>query len=738
MKKIFVSVFLIFVFSNMFSQAFDDFLNDYVSFSSLFLFEKVFVHTDKTTYLSNETINLKVYVWDSKNMKPSKINQIVFVELIDFEKKIITHRNFWVENGVTSGYIEFSDSLPEGNYQLRAFTNSMKNFSSEFFFTKNLYLETGNRYFSWSFFKKAKNLHRKNRNLLVNFNILNNVLIHNRKVDVEFLLTDNLYDTVDANIFVYDNNKNCLFSMLPFSTNLSFLPQLKNSYFLKIQAVSYKNKKINLPIVVDDICPIIDTGKSSFIIYFTKWKNTADSIANTYLVLIENNGKVFYQKYITKNNDTLKIDKELLPEGVLDFVFVNKSGEVEFFRRRNNFLQKKSQNYTISKSIVNDSLQLKINKNIFSDTAFLSISVSDEKSVVSLSSYVNFFSYLPYNLFLYIYSNVFDINQPFEFPFKQKPYKYDLNLLDSYLQKDIVFLPKSSISISGFVSNILEKIPAKNADIFLSILNQYNDNFHVKANMNGYFLFDSLMYSDTIEYLIEARTRNGKKHTVIYVDEYDTLEVCFFPFLNTDLSLITYNNLEGNRSKNKSSTRGTLYSYADQIIYSDEISNSGQNSVLNILQGRVPGYRKVGSSSIMRGFSSIMLPSEPLYLLNNVPVSVETIESLNLDDIDRIEIVKNSSQTAIYGSRGANGIISVYTKNGYNIKWGEISGFTLGYATNKKLNSIDEAFWQPDIVLTDSVFSIMLPYNSTEKYFVSIQGFSNNGDLIDFQFELGN
>ncbi|HVI48950.1 MAG TPA: TonB-dependent receptor [Chitinophaga sp.] len=102
-------------------------------------------------------------------------------------------------------------------------------------------------------------------------------------------------------------------------------------------------------------------------------------------------------------------------------------------------------------------------------------------------------------------------------------------------------------------------------------------------------------------------------------------------------------------------------------------------SVNQALSGRIPGVqvntnsgRPGGQTSIrIRGFSSINTTNNPLYVIDGValPVGSQTqssnaIDFINPSDIESIEVLKDASSTAIYGARGANGVVIVTTKKG--------------------------------------------------------------------------
>ena len=64
----------------------------------------------------------------------------------------------------------------------------------------------------------------------------------------------------------------------------------------------------------------------------------------------------------------------------------------------------------------------------------------------------------------------------------------------------------------------------------------------------------------------------------------------------------------------------------------------------------------------IRGVGSISAGSDPLYVVDGYPV--ESIQFINPNDIETIDVLKDASATAIYGSRGANGVVIISTKRG--------------------------------------------------------------------------
>ena len=129
-------------------------------------------------------------------------------------------------------------------------------------------------------------------------------------------------------------------------------------------------------------------------------------------------------------------------------------------------------------------------------------------------------------------------------------------------------------------------------------------------------------------------------------------------------------------------------------ITAKEIENQPVNNVLDALQGRVAGLEITPTTGVagggytirLRGQNSIAAGNEPLFIIDGVPfdmnsmsyvgvsgqvlplANVSPLNSLDPNMIESIEILKDADATAIYGSRGANGVILITTKKGKNGK----------------------------------------------------------------------
>ncbi|MFP9114555.1 SusC/RagA family TonB-linked outer membrane protein [Flavobacterium sp. RHBU_3] len=122
----------------------------------------------------------------------------------------------------------------------------------------------------------------------------------------------------------------------------------------------------------------------------------------------------------------------------------------------------------------------------------------------------------------------------------------------------------------------------------------------------------------------------------------------------------------GYGQKKKSDVTGSIVSLNSKDLKSRPVNNAleamqGKAAGVDITSSQRPGT--LGSVNI-RGVRSLSASNSPLYVVDGIPLISGGIENINPLDIESIDILKDASATAIYGSRGANGVVIVTTKQG--------------------------------------------------------------------------
>src|SRR5690606_40607529 len=106
-------------------------------------------------------------------------------------------------------------------------------------------------------------------------------------------------------------------------------------------------------------------------------------------------------------------------------------------------------------------------------------------------------------------------------------------------------------------------------------------------------------------------------------------------------------------------------------VKGEDLKDFTAGSALNALQGKANGVQITGSGGpgasprvIIRGITSVN-GSDPLYVVDNVPLPPGTnLNFLNPEDIERMEVLKDASAAAIFGTRASNGVVLITTKKG--------------------------------------------------------------------------
>jgi len=137
-KKIFSFACLVLIFLPAFAQRdlsrelppqFEKYVSQYEQ-------EKLFVHTDKTFYLTGETIWFKVYNIDAGTNKPGDLSKAAYIEILSGDQKPVLQAKIGLRESSGNGSLVITPSISSGNYILRAYTNWMKNCSPDLYYEK--------------------------------------------------------------------------------------------------------------------------------------------------------------------------------------------------------------------------------------------------------------------------------------------------------------------------------------------------------------------------------------------------------------------------------------------------------------------------------------------------------------------------------------------------------------------------------------------------------------------------
>ena len=222
----------------------------------------------------------------------------------------------------------------------------------------------------------------------------------------------------------------------------------------------------------------------------------------------------------------------------------------------------------------------------------------------------------------------------------------------------IVFLFSSSTSaqtkiITGKVFNEIN-VPLAGATIQLN-----KSNKKVTADKDGNFAI-AIDINKKIAFTVSFVGYERQEVTVV---DNEPLSIILKPKENTldDVVVVGYGT-----SKKKDLTG------AVEKVNIKDLAKAPVRSFEEALAGRAAGVQVVSAdgqpgspiSIVIRGNNSVTQDNSPLYVIDGFPAEGVNNNSINVSDIESIEILKDASATAIYGARGANGVIMITTKKG--------------------------------------------------------------------------
>lgn len=225
----------------------------------------------------------------------------------------------------------------------------------------------------------------------------------------------------------------------------------------------------------------------------------------------------------------------------------------------------------------------------------------------------------------------------------------------------------------------------------------------------------------------------GYETMTVVVDGRRTIVVTMKPDASTTLNDVV---VIGYGQAKKTDLTGSV-----SLVKMDEIIEAPTTSIDQALQGKVAGMDVMsttgepgaGTSIRLRGTRSIEASNEPLIVIDGVMDAVMDLNEINPDDIESISILKDASSTAIYGSRGANGVVIITTKKGVTARPRVTAKATFGVSRLARkldvMNTEELIRYRNDYTYLD--YYIYHPDASAPTAAYDVADFKNDTDWLD-------
>jgi hypothetical protein len=277
--------------------------------------EKIFVHTDRIFYLCGEIIWFKAYLANAINSEPLSISKVVYIEILDKTNLPVLQEKIAMKNGVGIGSFLLPFSIASGNYELRAYTNWMKNFSPEHYFNKSI-----------SIINTTRNLDsaivHESLTCSANFFPEGGTLVNGLESEIAFKVIDNKNIGISSEGVIVDgaNDTIVYFKTLHAGIGHFYLsPEKGKEYTAIINCSNGSVIRQKLPGANDDgyVLHVTDTNSNSVKIS-VKQAGEDEKMLRNIFVLIQNNQQINFAKSLSIQNNyaSWEINKDSLKEGV--------------------------------------------------------------------------------------------------------------------------------------------------------------------------------------------------------------------------------------------------------------------------------------------------------------------------------------------------------------------------------------------------------------------------------------
>jgi hypothetical protein len=768
------------------------------SFAFLQPQEKAYVHTDRQQYVAGEQIWFKAYV--TLNEKLTILSKVLYIELIDNNGKLVEKKMMKLVNGVADGSIETKKTLETENYSIRAYTLWMLNFP-EFIVEKKIKINS-----TTAGQKKEKQVFIK-EDFNVAFYPEGGSLVEGIKNVLAFKAIDQNNKPVFINGKLINNKKE---EVLNFSSmhdgfgKFQFIPKPEETYEIIASLENGKKKVFVMPrILTEGVVMSIDNSNLSktFVNIIRTEKNA--STYNNFILIAQINYQVVYvgKINIDEGLDAVAINKKNLPAGIMQITLFSEEGKplaerlafVANYSLENDIVKAANLNTQKRAKNVLD-IDLSMYKNL---NAAISITNGDAdnvmdnniKSTLLLSSDIKGFIYNPSQYF--INKDPKTLNNLDLLMLTNGWRRYNVEYLMKNQFPILQFPFETSMSISGKVLESNGKSALKSAKVNLIINGEDSTKIMSQANTNttSSFFIDNIDYRKAATVYYQGTNLNNKNAIVsvqFNPSFFDTLSVSAKrQYQNNDFKKYTLidgyyakkiaENIKLFNEKGKTledvvvTTKKVRFidslnvKYASDIFFDSDqtLAINGDrlyNDIWQLLRFITPGISIINNDGTTQvnftRFQGMDFFSENgtenngvQFFLNEVPVSIGVVETLNAEDIGLVKIFKGNTAIALGATRGA---IALYTVKGKSTRDWRTKGFAffkkLGYAYSKEFNEIDYSiikpeseftderttlYWNPKVLINDGKASVVF-YNDDfcKKFKVIIEGIDTDGKLL--------
>ncbi|WP_422082676.1 TonB-dependent receptor [Ulvibacterium sp.] len=778
--------------------------------------EKVYVQTDKEFYGRGETIWFKAYLVDGVTHTQSTKSKIAYVELWNEKDSLIALRRLHIEDFGAAGDIKINDSLQGGIYTLRAYTKYMLNEQEPLFFHKQIPIWDSPKIVAKP--EKPTVEDDMDNSLLspiirpnIEFFPEGGYLVSGLENVTGIKATDKKGNGLALQGKILDESGNpvAFFRTFDFGLgNANFTPEAGKKYYARIDNgeidASFPLPK---PLAKGYVLNLKNKGDHILI----KVTSNDERGLQGFFLLGHLRGEIIYKHHIEKPNakgDAIfKLSTDGLKDGVAQFTLFARDGEplcerLVFLDSPDNLelsISTEFMDYGVRKP-VSTMITLK-DETGAPVQGELSVSVVSSTNDPKRHAETNIKSWLLLDSDLG--GTVPDPDYFFVDNSSSRKQLLDLLMLthgwrrfvwkdfrDTLTTRVLEHDPEKGIVIRGTTTAFYNSNKSLKSQVRFTILDEGAYQEQSPTNFQGEFSFGPLIFQDSIQGILEAFAlgKKRKPEVAIYIDStvfsvpfsqpvkrkstfaptgnvQDYLETAWkkmetdFAYSPkvTQLQEVTVIGEKRTRAKfiREKADEITLHGEPTMRLFTDSLPGLLGASMMDMLR-RVPGVQVFGTypnqSAILRP-TGFLRGSEPIYIVDSGPTPWESARFMMASEVEFLDVLKGGA-AAIYGGRGGNGVVAIYTKGSLLIpppvtkRFPGVASFTVSgvykarefhspnYAVPKKEHEKPDyrttLHWEPKLPVAKNSPPSFSFYtgDSTGEYIIKVEGMTLDGQPV--------
>jgi len=749
--------------------------------------EKSYLHFDKPYYAAGDTIYFKAYATLGEEHQLSNLSGILHVELINTGNKVDKSIKLQLTNGVGWGDFALPDSLPKGNYRVRAYTNMMRNEGDGAYFERTIPI--GSNYAAKIPESSTKLAGVTNAKTDIQFFPEGGQMVTGIRSKLAFKAMGSNGTGADVKGVIIDNENNDITNFSSTHLGMGFFylkPEDGKTYKAKITWSDGTQNKVDIPkaeakgiilSVNNDSLPKASVRIEAAKAYYQENKN------KDYMLVIYSGGTATAVNCpLDSTLITLDILKRRLHTGVATVTLFSPAGEP--LCERLLFIQKYDQlNLTVNAGKTTYAKKEKIDFGLNTKTrsdepaiGHFSVSVIDETKVpVDENAEHTIFSDLLLTSDLkgfieqpnYYFRNITDKTLSdldlvmLTHGYRRFEWKQVLN--NTY--PAVVFKPENSFEISGTATSLFGKPLAGG---IISLIKMHDGAFIRDTTDNqGHFHFSNLLFTDSTRFMLQAINAKGKDNTKLAYNkdepgpavnpaQHSTGDINELMAVYLENDQKQHDNIGKNNMLKNITIKDTKINtnpispnrmispeFVRQSVNSDALNRTGGGPLSDRLSALFHGKAIDATSGRIRAGLVVIDGT-------SMPPGFR-LDDLNAAEIETVDALYGP-EAAIYGMRAADGVVIITTKQGKGVSSKDIASVGIlpisprGFYKAREFYSpkydhpvLSDAhpdlrttiFWKPEVI-TDQDGSASFNYYNADgpgTYRVVVEGIDEKGNI---------